>query len=1766
MPVHPIAVVDRIIEEYRSYLLTELRASDPTLRQALTEALDRPGFLAQEPFFQAHRPFKEGKPWAQLGLDGKLAKVMEARSESETAFLHQSDAIEHLLSKQATPLVVTTGTGSGKTECFLLPAIQNAIEDAVRFKQPGLTAILVYPMNALANDQETRIREYLEASGHTYVQVERYDRSTTQEKREAMRKSPPHLLLTNYMMLEYLLVRPADREAIFANHRCRFIVLDEVHTYRGSLGANIALLLRRLQAHLRSATQGWNVDDKADARRFPKPLLVATSATIKSIDETGLSQAQVKSMREQAVQAFVADLTGYAPGSFKVLSEELRPFTRPAEAHWPPKPPLLDPPDANHPEAVRRAAAKLAGLAEDTPLEDSVRRAAIFWTLAELLSKKPLSVSGIVSALHQTVPERQSSSAEELEREVRAALYTGAALGSVGGALRLRAHRFVRGGWRFHRCVDPACGRLYPMGEGNCVCGMPTAPLLLCRACGADALDLAGSEDPESGRLTPRHGADESFQEWLVYDRARLATGDSEDEEAEGRPQAKQIQMKGRPVFHGSFDPATGLFSKVGETYAMKVSLAPARNRCLVCGTTVGSGSVLTPVALGTSAALRVLSEGVVGGLAREHQREPVDNGGKERILIFADSRQDAAHQARFITYAGRYDRMRRRLVRLLRDSGGELSLEKAAHGLMLRGFQRHDNPHLTNEKVLEARYLNDDTRKRAIAWEAAPLLDDLAVSANYRATVFNLGLVGIRYGEPGRLETLVEKHGASLRAQLGLQPAQLVYLCRCILDEMRVRRAFGHPMLRYHPMSPECPEEIREADWERRIKAPVGYPWDAEKHVPVGNMDQNLLPDGVSRLNAWRAAGRGGSVPKIQRIFTSLLTRMGGAQANETLLLGVLELLVGGGLLDANTLRGRWKEKIDLLQVRHDAIDLVLLKPEDRLRCSICNVRMPFTTKGAPCRACHGTMEPWDEQTILESRYVQRILAEEDLTLVAREHTAQVTGDGRLVIEQDFKAPASESAVNVLACSPTLEMGIDVGGLDAVLMRNVPPRPDNYAQRGGRAGRRSRVGIVVGYARNTPHDQYFYDKPAEMIAGEVAAPAIGLGNRDVVIRHLNAIALGAAEPGLAGRMLEYISFKGEKNQEAIDGLIDAFESQIGHAADLAMAAWDTERILEPAGLGSREKLIATLKQQSERIRDVFDRVQYQVQQLQQQMQPLVQSGTQKHQGLSAIELIRRLLGQPDEKKKSGDADDRSAGHPMRRFAEFGILPGYEFPSEPATLRLLGDRDESEPISVVRRFGLAQYQPEAPAHARGKRWRVCGLDMTSPWNPRSEEPGWAYRVCGVCRLSFDAQQVSCPRCGKPHPGGPEHPAYEFGGFLAVQDDAPVLEEEERIALAANVRCSPQWNADIRARYLLPTGWLAEVRSGEEIRWINEWKPPAETEAHCALRSDARGFYLCPVCGHTLVPPPPAEKTKGNKKAKAGSTKHGDPFGHAKSCLRAGQPPVPLAIVTKFPATTLRLLIDVPLGYDEDDWKRWGLSLGYALRTGMRHRYMLDGPEIEFELESLWPVSDGARKWLRGALTFIDPAVGGSGFLEHAVTELDGVAKAALDHLDHGGCESACYRCLKSYQNQRYHKWLSWPHAIPAVESLSMAPPEALEPKKGDVFDPKPWLEAFDAGVGSPLELRFLRAFEAAGLKLEKQVPISVQDGGQPITAADFAVLDKRIAVYVDGAAFHTGAALRRDKAIRKRLKEATPPWTVLAFGAADLPHATGELRKALTKD
>ncbi len=1742
MTLNPITVVDQVLEEYRAYLSTEFRASDTRLRQELEAALNEPGFLAQEPFFQAHRPFKAGAAWSDLPLDAALARVMVQRSGSRRTYRHQSESIAHLLSDQAGPLVVTTGTGSGKTECFLLPVIQNAIEDSVRFKQRGITAILIYPMNALANDQEERIQQYLQGCGHTHVKVARYDRSTQQEERERLRKRPPHILLTNYMMLEYLLVRPADRDALFANHRCRFVVLDEVHTYRGSLGANVALLFRRLLTHLRHARQDWNVTDPGDPHRFPEPLAVATSATIKSVDEAGKGPEEVRRLRNEAVREFLSKLTGLENARFKVLGEEIEDITIPPEAVWPPEPVAIDPPAPADSEALRDAVAALAGGTAGRPLPELARRTAIFWKLGEMLAKRPMSLGRIARRIREEVPARRAASLDAIRREVQVALVAGAALpDDVPGALRLRTHRFIRGGWRFMRCVDPACGRLYPKGEEQCTCRKPTAPLYLCRSCGADTLRFkSGSEGPEAEALRPNadRGNDD---EWILYDRERFEAG-----EVEGLV-GMEKQMRKRPVLQGSFDPTTCSFATDETTYGMRVALAPARNRCLVCGGTAGSHDVITPVALGTSAAVRVLSEGLVEALATQNEAT-ADHDGKQRLLIFSDSRQDAAHQARFITYAGRYDRMRRRVVRALDAAPDKrLTVDEVIKALVVQGVERNDNPRCKGYD--EADWLPEAVQQRARAWEEAPLLDDLAVSVGYRASLFNLGLVGVFYQH---LDRHVEKNGAGLCVELGIEPAQLAYLCRCTLDEMRRRSAVSRPMLAYHPSNPSCPDEFKgPADWERRIKNPAGYA-AATGGAPVPYLDKAEIPSGITLNNAWRKPRAGGRGPSLERRMRHLLARMGGEEPSEDSMAALLEFLCGGPrLLLANKLHGHRKPR-ELLQVNAEAISLDLLAPEDRFTCSVCNVRLAGKVRGFPCPNCHGTMNLWPASEVDGNRYVQRIRKADRPPLVAGEHTAQITGLARIDLEEDFKGPPGRSPINVLACSPTLEMGIDVGGLDAVVMRNVPPRPDNYAQRGGRAGRRTRTGVVIGYARNTPHDGYFFDKPAEMIAGEIAAPGIGLGNRDVVLRHLFAIAFGLSEPGLAGRMGEYINIQGLLDQDKVDELIGGLSMHFDRAAQMAIETWGSE-ILSLADLDNKEALRSALDRLPDRIRDLFDRVRFQIVKLQETIDRWNELGKGDRSAIHAQALKRKLLGIRDD-RHDREADDRSGGHPMRRFAEFGILPGYEFPSEPATIRLWGDRNEEDPISVARRFGIAQYQPGARAHARGHRWRVVGLDLASPWNPKSPEPDWLYLRCKQCNLRYDAQTPSCPRCGSDETIGRELPGHEYGGFLAIRDDTPVLQEEDRFAIAALIGCHPQRDGRILSRVRLPTGWTAVLREEESVRWVNEWKPRSEQEKRLdrpCLHDAGRGFYLCPSCGRSLsLPDESGTTTKGRKKAKRGRGR--DPYDHATGCERSGEPPKPAAITTMTPSTTLRVEVNLPADFDDGDYLRWGYSLGYSLRTGMRGLYMLDGPELEFHLEPTWLKKTHTGSCRYGALTFIDAAVGGSGFLDHAAAEFHLVAKRAIEHLDHPNCESACYRCLKSYRNQRHHEHLSWHHVMPDLEVLAKSAPVLLGTRLGDCDDPKPWLDSYDAGVGSPLELKFLRLFERYGLEIEKQVPVAADSGGTPIGQADFRVTGSKVLIYVDGAAFHQGTRLRRDRIIRRRLRDGGMGWRIVEVKASDL--------------
>lgn len=1726
--LHPIKALDHVIDSYRDYLVTEFRARDARLQDELQDALTRDNFLAREPFFSAHTAFESGRAWEAFGLDDRLAAALRKRAGGNASYLHQSLAIEHLLGGSPTPLVVSTGTGSGKTEAFLAPVLHSAIEDAITHKnRAGMVAILLYPMNALANDQLERIKWYLRESGWDgTIRVEQYNRGTSQEDREKMRQNPPHILLTNYQMLEYLLVRPADRDALFKQHRMRFVVLDEVHTYGGTLGTHVALLIRRLRAHLR----------RANARQHP--VFVGASATIA---EDGASGIQ----RDEAIQTFFGRLVGETPSSIKVVSEAKVKVDVPTDAQY-----ALDVHfardlhdyDLDDAEDLRQVIVALAGLPADTVLDKAVRRCRLLWDLNRWLAQGAQPVSALVNAIRAEVRERVHWSDVDIQAEIELGLRAGAAIaanGKADNALRLRAHRFVRGGWQFYRCLNPECGTLHPRGESQCVkCGSPTAPLYLCRICGADFLRLQGPQEG-AGKMHPHpevyNAFDDGYQpnEWLLYHQANWSKVDFElEDDGDGDPAEDE---GGRPARPGSYEPVRGHWD-VDEmnfipTDEGKSYLFPTRRRCPHCGSRGWPRYVITPVSLGTSAAMKVLTEGIVEAL-------PGDD--KKRVLIFADSRQDAAHQARYINFAARYDRMRSRVYHILREAGQPMTLNAVIEKLGQFAAEAGDNPYL--RKLPNGKYViprGAEEREVYLAWEEAPLLDNLALNTRYRAALENLGLVAVDYAYLDEFAA----SAAGLAHGLGIAPQHMGIVTHQILDAIRKRGALSRTLLQYHPDSVSKQQVSRGAEWERGVREPIGLPAAVDGSIALRLSDE--LPPGVRVQTIWSIKGQ---ATNLQKVAEHLAERLVGLSPTADGLLSLMQALVEWQFLKAVDLYGYRGKPIQLYQLNDGMVELSIATDENRCRCTVCGrithvPRWLHTGGDLPCPHCSkGILQLWDEESVQRSRYVKRTISAASIPLRAAEHTAQVPGDRRNEIETAFKSP--DEVLNVLACSPTLELGIHVGGLEAVALRNVPPRPDNYAQRGGRAGRDERVGLVVGYTRNTPHDQYFFQHPDEMIAGAVPAPVFNLGNRDAIARHLSAIAFGLADPGVAGKMKEYVTFKGEINEEAVADLLNGLRSARDAALEIAEDAFSAD-VLAQTGY-SRNDLAAILDDLPRRVEDAVHRTALQVRRLYDTIENWTEIGGAGGAANRAGRIINNLLGIEDA-YQSENLDVGSA-YPLRRLAESGILPGYEFPVEPSTLRLLSDKDEWSTLSTARPAGLHQYQPGAPVYARGKRWKVVGLDLSSPWNPQGKEPTWNYLRCEHCDLAYDPQvSPRCPRCNQPSVGKPQ-PAFDYAGFIARPDDSLVSDEEDRIFSRNLVETHPSWQTDpeqpVRGRWQLPDGWLLERRQGETVVWLNEGVPDNK-----GMRV---GYRLCPDCGK-MIAQPVAEKPKDKGRKAPGNGSKENALGHSENCPRKGQPLAGISLYAEAKVETLRLLFIWPGSSEDkqavDHLTMWALTLGYALLAGAERHFALAPGDLDFLWEGLRAREVEGVFYNEGIITFIDPNVGGSGYLARMAEEFHLVAGAALHHLDHDDCESACYRCLKSYTNQRFHDRLHWPSIISTLQGLAAVTPSPITLNAADKRDPRPWFEAFQAGCDSPLEHRVLTLLQSAGVDVEQQVAIPAV---QPFTIADFAIPEKRVAIYVDGLAFHTADRLRRDKAIQRRLESLDRSWRVVRITANDL--------------
>jgi hypothetical protein len=490
--------------------------------------------------------------------------------------------------------------------------------------------------------------------------------------------------------------------------------------------------------------------------------------------------------------------------------------------------------------------------------------------------------------------------------------------------------------------------------------------------------------------------------------------------------------------------------------------------------------------------------------------------------------------------------------------------------------------------------------------------------------------------------------------------------------------------------------------------------------------------------------------------------------------------------------------------------------------------------------------------------------------------------------------------------------------------------------------------------------------------------------------------------------MGEFINFEGKVQQEVVDQFMAGLATAVDPALQIALDSFGPD-VLSEAGF-TAEQLRERLAQLPGRIQEAIDRTAVQVGKLRSaSLDVLYTTGERKREATRTVDLIHRLLGTTADERTQHD--DTGTAYPLRRFAEFGLLPGYEFPTEPATLRLMGDNDESNLIQSGREMGLRQYQPNAPVYARGRRWKVLGIDLSSPWNPAGGQAAWQYTRCRNCDLIRDPRDdPKCPRCGNAGAGG-EQPAMAYAGYLARLDNIAVADEEERWGAKDNIQLHPSWRADrVAGRWRLADGFSLEWRRGELLYWLNEGPE---------VQGVRTRYPLCPDCGKLLTPPqaPEPGKKKGTK-VPARSGNGPDPYGHGANCPRKGQDVPPIALYSQRRVETLWLLFPWAGSVDhEERLKEWAWTLGYALLAEAERLFALSSRDFEVLFEGLRTVpGPGGGPTYQGILTFIDPNLGESGYLERFAERLPEIAAGALYHLDHDACEAACYRCLKSYDN------------------------------------------------------------------------------------------------------------------------------------------------------
>lgn len=1646
MSMNPRQTTDKIRGDYQNYIASILTVKDDEITELAHKAVSNTEFV-KGPYLESTLPFVDGKSLKDLASEGLISKEFGNMGKSVhysdwKLRIHQENALRHIIEDNRN-MVVSTGTGSGKTECYLYPIFNSLMrEKEAGTLEAGVRAMLIFPMNALANDQQKKLRKLLknypditfgrytgetewkkdketpeEAEKRLHKEYDETHINDTEEVyrksipnelmcREMMAKEPPHILLTNYAMLEYMLLRP-DTAPFFDNQSAknwRFIVIDEAHTYKGATGTEIAYLLRRVKERIRHNMTG-------DFR------CIATSATLGSEDgKAGLAK-------------FAQNLFGEPFAAEDVITTKRKERTVPVEAR------------DFMPDEYKSLKKRVENMEESEKSEylyDALVKDTRLFKVYDVLRNKPKKIEEVASIVFDDLAyasERESALIDLIELAAAAKKSE-----DESALLPARYHLFIKSLEGLFAQYYPTKKVYLDRKERVYINDKSYAVFELanCQKCNQEYL-VGKTKTNGNEQFFVHTSSDEKPEYYFISsdeDNIDL-TGLDEDDSIEGVDKMNKLEKyhlclccgrktafseKHPDVCCGRSNP-----DRIVTVYNLKYAGKNNESNCCPCCGATQKGLIkrfLTANQPATFAVAKSLYDAIPPRptpakgenadvddiFVDDFFDDPIDEQGTasipealvdesgRKLLIFSDNRQEAAFFAGFFEKKYNLIMWRKLILQCLQEAPDKTlsvpdlikRVRTAADKSGIYCLDQERNANLSDDQKLE--------------------LATLYVMQEFMTPDIQTGLEGLGY-----VQIAPEHMNIRDSAELsGLKGNEVWNLLRFLMDTLRQKGAISYPEGIYATNDFFAPRNHK------------GYFRQAVTNIEHGEYVYGFMPE-EGRTN------------KRYALMLKLLDNEDDEEKKKTLArenlktaYNLLLKLVSNKYI-INTVDA---SKGTVYLLNYAKWNFHYVDNNDTLyRCDKCGKTFGYSVRDiCPEMKCDGNLLSVKASEIQDEPYYSNLFADNKIIpMVAREHTAQLSAKTAGEYQKNFE----EGRINVLSCSTTFEMGVDVGELEATFQRNVPPETANYIQRAGRAGRRtSSAAFSVTFSRRSSHDMTFFQDPTQIIAGKISPPILEIDNDKIAERHLNSIIVSwffKKHPEyFLERTKQIVSYKESQNMGTV--LKDELSK---HPHELLVSIHNiipddicqTLRVDEWAFIndlvGDEGSLTRAIE---ERTADV--------------------------DGLKSFAneiYAKQDASSPGERKRADAAlrlvttlDTESS---ISFLSAKGVLPKYGFPIDTVSLDIIGGSDEeAKKIDLSRdlKMAISEFAPPAKIVANGKVWESYAINTV----PNKGWPAYIYHECPKCKKIYhpegnvvdimfninEAPKKVCEYCStltearlfiiplfgfstqmeyKPKPVGEVRPSTyyatqtQFWGIEGLTEKQKAEAKEKTFTIKGK---------DIKKTYS-PGGKLFVLNQGV----------------------DRRGLHICPTCGYAKDPTTKDFK-HDNKFKKPCAT---------KSFIRASLGNVFSTDILKISLPNLDSYLSNIEGAEDKDLY---MSVLYAILEGASTALDISRGDIS-----------GCVTENREIVLFDDTA-GGSGFVKNIYANLCDVLRAARNKVSgQCGCtpETSCYGCLRNYSNQFFHDQLSRGLAESYLDCLLN-----YEVEKKDPISPKQDDESIKETIGS----------------------------------------------------------------------------------------------------